>query len=372
MRLPCLLVFALIFGAKNSAWAQLDAAFPSPSVNYKIISDDPHDLNFLWIQVQPITIDGGQMNLAVGSGLDLTYLPMKNLELRGSIRGNLINSLDFQRFASGQGASITWQESKREQSQMNLTNSYNRFYCWEIGGTYALKDIEKTGGSKIILNENPVPGNTSFPEMIEVDTKIRQTWGLRLGLRSMSSTVSLQNSLEKQDVALVGNYGTILDKAGTRSSNGFSTPGNKNALFSNFSSTGFAIGGSLQKIKNISIKTDKQGILSNNSIITFYGDVLINPWTRLEDLKAQWKSSPTSETFATDKINLSQIGGRIGAEVRYNQAFFISMGAELGYQPCIQGEGFYGLLKLSFPTFSFGNTRAKVATNVGKNQSLTQ
>ncbi len=100
--------------------------------------------------------------------------------------------------------------------------------------------------------------------------------------------------------------------------------------------------------------------------------MIFNPWTQLDDINAKWYGKSTTEAFSTSTINLQKIGGRIGAEVRYNQASFISLGAELGYMPAIQNEGFYGLIKLSIPTFSFGTTRSKLATNIGRNQSLTQ
>jgi hypothetical protein len=372
MRIPCLSIGILLLVGVKSAFAQLDASFPSQSVNYKVINDDPKDLNHLWVHVQPLTIDAMQMNVAVGSGIELTYLPNSRFELKGGLRGNLINALDFHRFSTSNGASITWQESKREQSQMTLSNSFSRFYSFEIGGMYVFKDSDLQGASKIILNDNPAPGNTGFSEMIEVDSKIRQLFGARLGISSMASTVSLQKALDDQNVKLTGDQGTVLSKNGTQTTNGFSTKGNSNELFTSFSSTGFYLGAAMQRIKNISIKSDRQGILSNNSIFTVYADLMFNPFTKLDDIKTTWTGKPVKETFSTSAISLSKFGGRIGAEVRYNQASFISLGAELGYRPSIQGEGFYGLIKLSIPTFSFGSTRSKVATNVGRNQSLTQ
>lgn len=372
MRIPYLCIGILFLVGANRAFAQLDAAFPSQSVNYKVISDDPKDLNHLWVHVQPLTIDAMQMNMAIGSGIEVTYLPSNRFEIKGGIRGNLINALDFQRFSSSQGAAITWQETKREQSQMVVNNSFSRFYSFEVGGMYIFKDSDRQGASKIILNDNPVPGNTGFSEMIEVDSKIRQVFGARLGISSMASTVSLRNAIDNQNVTLKGDQGTVLSKYGTQTSNGFSTSGNNNQLFSNFTSTGFYLGAAMQRIKNISIKSDRQGILSNNSIFSVYADLMFNPFTNLEDIKTRWTSKPVNETFSTSNISLSKFGGRVGAEVRYNQASFISLGAEIGYRPSIEGEGFYGLIKLSIPTFSFGSTRSKVATNVGKNQSLTQ
>ena len=364
--------FALFILLSPLANAQVDVAFPSQSVNYKIVQDDPKDLNHLWIKVQPLTVDLMQMNAAVGSGLEVTYLPKPGLQIDGGIRGNLINAFDIQRTAAKNNASITTQASKREQNEMVVTNLFSRFFAFEVGAMYAFKDENKDGASKIVLGDNAVPGNTAFPEVIEVNAKSREIWNARLGVSSLTTTVSLQNAIEKQEVTVEGSNGTKLTKEGSTSANGFKTSSNTNEPFSNFSATGFYAGAAFQKIKNISIKTDRQGIVSNNSILTLYADVMFAPWTTLEDMHARMVGQSTEETFNVSPIKINRLGGRIGAEVRYNQASFVAVGAEIGYRPSIQGEGMYAVVKLSIPAFSFGATKSKISTNVGQNQSLTQ
>jgi hypothetical protein len=358
--------------ASTSVKAQIEEAFPASTVSYKVVQDDPKDLNHLWIHIQPFTVDAMRMNTAIGSGLDITYLPIPKLELKGGIRGNLINAFDLQRAAANRNASITTQESKREQGKMVLTNSFSRFYNAEIVGTYAFLDVLKDGTSKIILADQAIPGNTAMVEKIEVNAKVRQIIGARLGFNTMATTASLQNALEDQNVVLKGDKGTIIDPKGTSTTNGFRTANNNNLLYSNFSSTGIYLGASIQKIKNVTIKTERNGILANNTILTYYADLILNPWTSLENIEARNVGKEGSETFDSSPLKLNKFGGRAGFELRYNQASLISIGAEVGYRPSISGQGTYAVLKLSFPTFSFGASSQKVATNVGKTQSLSQ
>jgi len=366
-----ILIFAFISTLPESS-AQIEEAFPLSTVSYKVVQDDPKDLNHLWIHIQPLTVDALQMNTVIGTGLDITYVPFPKLELKGGIRGNLIDAFDLQRASANRNASIKTQESKREQGSMILTNSFSRFFTTELGGTYALSDKLLDGTTKIILADQAIPDKTAMVEKIEINAKIRQILGARLGVNSMASTVAVQQAIEDQSLSLKGDQGTILNSKGTLSSNGFKTDINNNLLFSNFSSTGFYLGASLQRIKNVSIKTERQGILSDNKIITYYADLFINPWTKLEDIQARNVGKTGSETFDVSPIKLNKIGGRAGFELRYNQASLISIGAEIGYRPAISSQGMYAMLKLSFPTFSFGSSHQKVATNVGSNQSLSQ
>ncbi len=365
----CLTLFSV---ASFPAFSQLESSYPSQAVSYKVLQDDPGDLNNLWLHVQPLTVDVMQMNAVVGSGLEVRYLPIPKLELQGGVRGNFINSFDFQRNSALQGASITTQESKREQGKMVITNSFSRFYNVEIGGFYHILDDVKDGSSKIILTDQAVPDKISFPDVIDVNAKSRQILGARLGFSSLGTTVSVKNALKNQNVTLKGDQGTVLSAAGTSSSNGFKTEFNNNSLYSSFHSTGFYIGAGFQRIKNLSIKTDKQGIVSNNSILSVYADLMFNPWTNLASIQAQQVSGTGKEKFDLSPLSLNKFGGRAGFEIRYNQASFVSVGAEIGYRPSIQGQGFYGLFKLSIPTFSFGMGQRKVANNIGKNQSLSK
>ena len=365
-------ILILILLSSLTAKAQIEAAFPSSTVNYKVMQDDPKDLNKLWIHAQPFTIDIMGMNAVIGSGLEFTYFPIPKIELKGGIRGNFINAFDMQKTAAKNSAFITTQESKREEGRMVLTNSFSRFYNIEVGGMYALSDKIKDASSNVIISDVSTPGNNGVSEKILVNAKARQILGVRAGFSTMATSVSLQRAIKDQNISLTGSNGTVINNSGTISASGFRTSQNQNELFSSFSSSGFYLGGGFQHIKNITIKTDRQGILSNNSILTLYADFIFNPWTSLDNIMARNVGREGREEFDTNPVKLHNIGGRSGFEVRYNQASFISLGGELGYRPSIQGQGLYALIKLSVPTFSFGSSKQKVASNVGKNQSLTQ
>ena len=373
MRLRTLTLTLLGLSAFRPAFAQLETSIPTEAVNYKVLQDDPKDLNGVWLRVQPFTVDVMGMNAAVGSGLEGHWrTPWFGIELHGGIRGNFINAFDLQRTAALKGTGIMTQESKRENGSMILTNSFTRFYTMELGASYPILSKEIDGSSKIVVSESGTPGKTDFPEFIDVNSKVHQVIGVRLGFSAMASTVSLERAIEKQNLTLTGSAGTRLSNSGTFSPSGFQTSYNANALFTNFHTAGFYLGGSLQRIKNITIKTDRQGILGSNSIITYYADLILNPWTSLEQMKARKAVSGTEETFDLSGIGLNKVGGRLGFDIRYNQQSYLSFGAELGYRPAIQGQGWFGLVKLSIPTFSFGQKPGKVANNIGKNQSLSK
>ena len=365
-----LFLFLAIFSTRLQA--QIEEAIPSSSVNYKVLDDNPKDLNTLWVHVQPITVDAIGMNIVVGSGLEFNYNPIPKWDFRAGFRGNFINTMDLQRNAATHSGGITTQESKREQGQLIITNTFSRFYNVDLGASYAISDKEKKGTTKVVLLESAEQGVSAMPEIIEIDCKVRHIWSARLGLQSMATTVSLQKAMDKQDVSLKGDKGTVLSSSGTTTSNGFKTATNHNEVFSNFFSTGFNVGGSLQLVKNVSIKTEKQGVLSNNSILTVYADVLMAPWTKIEDINTRKVGDGTEETFDASPIKLNQIGGRIGMDMRFNQSAYLSYGIEAGVKPSIQGQGLYLVAKLGIPVFSFGASKHKVATNVGQNQSLTQ
>lgn len=373
MRLRTLTLTLIGFSTFPSAFAQLETSIPTEAVNYKVLQDDPKDLNGVWLRVQPLTVDVMGMNTAVGSGLEGHWrTPWLGIELHGGIRGNFLNAFDLQRTAALKGTGILTQESKRENGSMQLTNTFTRFYAMEIGGTYPILSKQLDGSSKVVVSETGIPGKTDFPEFIDVNAKVQQVIGVRLGFSAMASTVSLERAIEKQNLTLTGSAGTRLSSAGTFSPTGFQTSYNANALFTSFHTGGFYVGGSLQRIKNITIKTDRQGVLGSNSIITYYGDLLINPWTSLEQMKARKAGSGMEESFDLAGVALSKVGGRLGFDIRYNQQSYLSFGAELGYRPSIQGQGWFGLVKLSIPTFSFGQKPGKVANNIGKNQSLSK
>ena len=113
-----LFLFLAIFSTRLQA--QIEEAIPSSSVNYKVLDDNPKDLNTLWVHVQPITVDAIGMNTVVGSGLEFNYNPIPKWDFRAGFRGNFINTMDLQRNAATHSGGITIQEMAYEAPRSTL------------------------------------------------------------------------------------------------------------------------------------------------------------------------------------------------------------------------------------------------------------
>ena len=369
MKLKYLLSTVLIITLTGRISAQLESSYPSSALVYKVLLDDPTQTNKLWVHLQPVTVDGMSMNAAVGSGLETQWIsPFKGLELRASIRGNFLNAMDLQRRAAST-SSVFLQTSKYDDLKNPISDNFKRFLNWEIGAFYPFLEYKKDGQADISFS-NGANGQT---ETIEVNAKVIRSVGARLGFNSMSTTVSLNNAIEDQNIELTGSLGNRLTPKGATIGSAFTTEDGKNNLFTSFSSGGIYAGIGLQRKKNLSIKTENHGIVSSNSILTMYADLIVNPWTSLTPFSYTRSGTGVKEEFAVDKIKTSKLGFRTGFEIRFNEVAFISAGGEIGYRPSIQGQGFYAAIKIGIPVFSFGNqTDAKPSTNVGEGQSISK
>jgi len=347
--------------------AQLESSYPSSAVLYKVLVDDPSIQNQLWLHLQPLTADGMTMNAAVGSGLEAHWIsPLKGIEFHGGIRGNFFNAMDLQKRATSTAAVFLQTDKYDDPSRNPLSGKFSRFLAWEAGGFYPIKEFLKNGRANI-----SIPDQSGTIENLELNAKVLRTLGARLGVNSLQTTVSLNKAMEDQNIELTGNKGNRLSSKGATISPNFSTEDGVNSLFSSFSSTGFYAGIGLQRRKNLNIKTETLGIISSNSILSFYADVMVNPWTSLQPLAYTANGTGDKEEFQVDKIKVMKVGFRTGFEIRYNENPFISAGGEIGYRPAIQGQGFYAALRIGIPVFSIGNQSfAKPSTNVGSDQSI--
>ena len=362
--LICTAFFLILSGRSQ---AQLENSYPSAAVLYKVLVDDPGIQNRLWIHLQPLTADGMAMNAVVGSGLEAHWIsPLKGIELHGGIRGSFFNAMDLQRKAATTSA-VFLQETKYDDPvRNNLNKDFSRFLSWEAGLFYPFLTKKSNGKANIA-----VPDQTGVAENLELNAKVLHSIGARLGFQAMQTSVSLNQAMEKQNLELTGSLGTRLSPKGSSTGPRFTSPQGKNSLYSSFESGGIYAGIALQRRKNISIKTETMGIISSNSILSFYADLLLNPWTELRPFSITQTSTGQKETFQTDKFNLSKAGFRTGFEVRYNEGIFMSAGGEIGYRPAISGQGFYAALRIGIPVFSIGKQAfTKPSTNVGSDQSI--
>jgi len=262
------------------AFAQLETSYPGAAVLYKVLTDDPGMQNRVWLHLQPLTADGMAMNAAVGSGMESHWItPLKGLELHASVRGNFFNAMDLQRKAAGSSA-VFLQETKYDDPTRNsLSGDFSRFLAWEIGAFYPIIE-QKTNGKANIA----VPDPSGLAQNLELNAKVLRSLGLRLGWNSMQTTVSLNKAMADQNLELTGSRGTRLGADGSSriAGSAFVQSSGRNSLFTSFSSSGLYAGVAMQRRKNISIKTETMGIVSSNSILTFYADLMVNPLTNLE------------------------------------------------------------------------------------------
>lgn len=370
MKLHFLIAGLILPVLLRPAYAQLETSYPGSAVLYKVLVDDPGIQNRLWLHLQPITADGMAMNAAVGSGLETHWItPLKGLELHGGIRGTFFNAMDLQKKASG-SASVFLQETKYDDPSRNsLNRDFSRFLAWEAGAYYPLFE-KKTNGKANIA----VPDPSGVAENLELNARVLRSIGLRLGWNSLQTTVSLNRAMEDQNSELKGSKGTILSPQGSSAIPGspYISQAGRNSIFTSFSSSGIYAGVAMQRRKNISIKTETMGIVSSNSILTFYADLILNPFTELSPFSMTRLSTGETEKFETDDaIKTGNLGFRTGFEIRYNEGSFMSAGGEIGYRPAIQGQGFYASLRIGIPVFSAGrNAFVKPSTNVGADQSI--
>jgi hypothetical protein len=117
------------------------------------------------------------------------------------------------------------------------------------------------------------------------------------------------------------------------------------SLFTNISSAGLYVGGSVTWIKNAAFSFDKYEDGVDDLIFTTFLDILIAPSVNIDNLVYN------NETYDISPIATTKIGFRAGIEGKFNRALSWSYGGEVGYRPGIDGRMFYALVKISFPVF---------------------
>jgi hypothetical protein len=129
-------------------------------------------------------------------------------------------------------------------------------------------------------------------------------------------------------------------------------------LFTNVSTAGLYVGGSMTWIKNVAVNFDKfeEGI--DDLIFTAYFDVLVSPSINIDDLVYTQKDpvtglpiEGTTMEYLVSPVKTKTFGFRLGMDGRFNRQLSWSYGAEVGYRPAIEGRTFYALVKISFPVF---------------------
>ncbi len=303
------------------------------AVTYEEIYDEPYSVNKLFIQFQPLYGELFVTNVNAGFGAEASYYHKDRFDLRVHFRKTYSQRFfDFSRDLAVKNNDVE-----------NRVQVYNYY---EAGATYHVKDFEQSSKTKMYLFKNSYKGNkwaARIPLSAEVPCKVRKIYGARLGAILWNSSTDIGRALERQGLTnedLKNSEGVGLPQ--DRIVNGRVTPFD---VFSNISTVGLYVGGSMSWIKNIAVNFDKfeEGI--DDLMFTTYLDILVSPSIKIEDVVYQ------DRTYSMSPLKTNMFGFRAGIEGKFNRTWSWAYGGEFGYRPSLQGRGFYALIKISFPVF---------------------
>jgi hypothetical protein len=331
-------------------------------VNYKVLFDDPYQLNRLWLHFSPLMLHASGSNSNMGFGIQPRFFLGKSVQLSGSFFQSYGRGTDFTRNQALNNAGIV-QRLPNQRRDINLpqTNTFNSFSNWEATGQYHIFDKEIKSTSKVMLTSRKVRiSEFSTVDNIIVNSKNRSIFSARAGGGIYASAVSLAKPMQKANASLPGPEGAQLLPNGSSIIGGIASATARNQLYSNLRYGYIHVGGSYQYIRNVSIRADKFGNLANNIIVTGYSDILLAPNPVLDNVTVAQAQGPPI-TFSTEGLKTSNIGARAGFEVFYNQDLHYAFGGEVGVRPGLRGQGFYFMARVSFPSLSFNFHRSRIA-----------
>jgi len=317
------------------------------AVTYEDIYDEPYSVNKLFVHFQPLYGELFTANVNSGFGLEASYYLKDKADFKAHFRKTYSSSFfDF----------------NREQAKRNseVDNDPTVFYYFEFGGTYHIKDFEQSSKTKMFLYKKSYAGNkwaSRVPLNAEVPCKVRKIYGARLGAIVWQSSVDINNVMDKQDLSTadfneINNEGNTLFAAAVDATT--NPTGNVN-IFSNVSTAGLYVGGSLTWIRNVAVSFDKFEAGVDDLIFTTYLDILIAPSVKLDDIVYTERDAQgvpiATRTYDISPVGVTKFGFRAGIEGKFNRTLSWAYGGEIGYRPGIEGRMFYALLKISFPVF---------------------
>lgn len=303
------------------------------AVTFEEIYDEPYNVNKLFVHLQPLYGEVFATNVNAGFGLQAEYSIKNKVDLRANFR-------------STYGSKFFDLNREQGKQTSEVDNNQKPFTYFEFGGTYHIKDFEKSSKTKLVLYKKSYSGNkwaARVPLHAEVPCKVRQVIGARLGATVWQSTIDVNNIMKKQDLTaddFENEEGLSLESVASADFGDDDV-----TIFSNVSTAGFYVGGSFSWIRNAAFNFDKYEGGVDDLILTTYLDILIAPRVALEDIVYQ------GTPYDISPLSTKKIGFRAGIEGKFNRTLSWAYGGEIGYRPGIDGRMFYALVKISFPVF---------------------
>ena len=338
------LIFLTAFSMASASLFAQGERKDKTAVTYEEIYDEPYSVNKLFIGFQPLYGELFMTNVNAGFGMEASYYLKDKMDFKAHFRKTYSQGFyDFNRDLAAKNSQVD-----------NRAEVYNYY---EFGMTYHIKDFESSSKTKMFLYKNSYRGNkwaARVPLNAVIPCKVRKIYGARLGGVIWDSTLDLNRALDDQ--GLTNN--DLKDSEG----NGLPLSYNDGAkdipieVFSNLSSLGGYVGGSITWIKNVAVNFDKFEEGVDDLMFTAFFDILISPSMKIDDVVYTDRdvNSPSpllTRTYSVDPIKTNMFGFRLGMEGKFNRTLSWSYGGEMGYRPSLDGRGFYALFKISFPVY---------------------
>jgi hypothetical protein len=349
-----ILIAALVVLTSSSLFAQGERK-DKTAVTYEEIYDEPYSVNKLFIGLIPMYGELFVTNVNAGYGADAIYYLKDKADFRFQLRKTYSQKFyDFSRELAS--------------SQSSVDNRAEIYNYYELGGSYHFKDFEESSKTKMFLYKNSYKGNkwaARVPLHAEVPCKVRKIYAARLGGIFWNSTADLGRIMDRQGLvnsdllnisANASEIPSLPDVETIKVNNQLKTNQPVHP-FTNISSTGLYVGGSMSWIRNVAVNFDKfeEGI--DDGIFTTYIDILIAPSLKIDDVVYTPKDDQgvrdtgKTATYSVSPVKTKTIGFRAGIDGRFNRTLSWSYGGEVGYRPSFDKSGFYVLLKIAFPVF---------------------
>jgi hypothetical protein len=325
------LVFFLLLALPGRVIAQGERP-DKTAVTFEEVYDEPYNINKLFVHLQPLYGEIFATNVNAGFGLQAEYTIKDKIDLKANFR-------------STYGSKFFDLNREQGKQTSEVDNNQKPFTYFELGGTYHIKDFEKSSNTKLVLYKKSYKGNkwaSRVPLNAEVPCKVRQIYGARLGVTVWQSTIDVNNIMRKQDLTAADFEN---EEGGTLADAGIANGDDDLTIFSNVSTAGLYVGGSISWIRNAAFTFDKFEGGVDDLILTTYVDILIAPRVKLEDVL--YLNTP----YDISPLSTKKIGFRAGIEGKFNRTLSWAYGGEIGYRPGIDGRMFYALVKISFPVF---------------------